>query len=61
MDPIKDDGLLYSERLKSVGVQVEVKYYEGFHGILSLVDKINGFQLARQMLTDLVAYIKTNL
>ncbi len=61
MDPIKDDGLLYSERLKSAGVEVKVNYYDGFHGILSLIDQTHGFQLAREMLSDLVAYIKTNL
>ena len=61
MDPIKDDGLLYSERLKRAGVQVEVNYYEGYHGIVAEIDEISGYQVARAMLDDLIKYIKANI
>ena len=61
MDPVKDDGLVYSERLKSAGVSVDVKIYDGYHGILTQIDQVNGYQVSRDMFEDLVKYIHLNL
>ena len=61
MDPIKDDGLIYSERLRQAGVPVQVNLYDGFHGIVSQIDDTIGFQLARDMLNDLVNFISINV
>lgn len=62
IDPIKDDGLIYSERLRNAGVKVDVKYYENaYHGIIQMINKNSGFQVARDMVADLVDYIRTNV
>ncbi len=62
MDPIKDEGLIYSERLRNAGVKVNVNYYEyAYHGIIQMMNKSNGFQVARDMLNDLIDHIKVNV
>jgi acetyl esterase/lipase len=61
-DIVKDEGLLYAERLKQAGVEVEVAFYErGFHGIVGIVDPIIGFEIARQIQNDLFRYLNLNL
>ena len=62
MDGLKDEQLLYAERLKSVRRKVEIAYYkDGFHGMAPLIDSERGFKLSRKMLNDLAEYIKQNV
>lgn len=61
-DSLKDEGLLYAQRLKKAGVNVNLKFYEnGFHGIISLIDHYVGYELARKMLDELIDYLKENI
>jgi neutral cholesterol ester hydrolase 1 len=61
-DAIKDEGLLYAERLREAGVDVHIEFYENaFHGIAGLVDKKLGYEKARQMQNDLIDYLQQNL
>jgi len=58
-DPLKDEGLIYSERLKRNNVSVEVAYYEdAFHGILPYLDSENGYKISRKIFDDLASYLK---
>jgi acetyl esterase/lipase len=62
-DPIKDESLLYAERLKRAGVNVELMFYDNdaYHGICSQIDKKHGYQTARDMQNDLIRYLSENL
>lgn len=61
-DSLKDDGLLYAERLKSAGVDVDIAFYDlAFHGIVSLVSQRFGFRKAREIQQDLINYLRINL
>lgn len=61
-DGLKDEGILYSERLRDAGVDVSVKFYEnGFHGIALLVGELTGYELANLMIKDMVDFMKENL
>ena len=61
-DELKDEGLLYAERLKENKVDVSVRYYEkGFHGFMTLVGNLTGIQAARDIQYDLIEYMKLNL
>ncbi len=58
-DPLKDQDLLYAERLKEAGVPTHVAFYENaFHGSALLTSAL---EIARQMQADLVNYIKANI
>lgn len=62
MDGLRDEQLIYAERLKSVRRSVEIAYYEnGFHGIAPLVDPNWGFKLSKKILRDLVEFIEKNV
>ena len=57
-DTLKDEGLIYAERLARAGVDVTVKYYPGaFHGV------INFHQLTKTKMIskDLISFIKENI
>ncbi len=59
-DLLKDDGLLYAERLRRAGVDTRVKYYESsFHGVSQNVGRVYGARVARDMLADLVEEIRS--
>jgi acetyl esterase len=46
-DPLRDDGLAYAERLRSVGVQVTAVHYDSMmHGFVSLADFLDDGQAA---------------
>lgn len=62
MDGLKDEQLLYAERLKSVNRPIEIAYYKnGFHGMAPLISSKWGFELSRKMLSDLAKYISKNI
>lgn len=62
MDGLRDEQMLYAERLKSVKTKVEIAYYKSaFHGIAPLVDSKWGFEVSRKMLDDLANYINQNV
>ena len=57
-DELKDDGLLYVERLKQANVDVKVAFYEkAFHGMHCLIQQ-SGFQSARDIQNDLIEHLK---
>lgn len=61
-DTLKDEALLYAERLRKAGVPVKVAFYEdAFHGIASMVHEVYGYKMARDMQNDLIKYIEENL
>ncbi|CAF0757928.1 unnamed protein product, partial [Brachionus calyciflorus] len=61
-DSLKDEGMLYAERLRKAGVDVKIQFYEhGFHGMASLVSESTGYDLAKVMLNDLIEYLQFNL
>lgn len=61
-DTLKDECLLYAERLKEAGVDVHLAFYENaFHGMANLVTTTFGFEKARLMQKDLIEYLKVNL
>ena len=60
-DILKDQALIYAERLKANGVEVEVAFYENaFHGIAPFIDDISGYNSSRTMFNELVMHINQN-
>ncbi len=58
-DLLKDETLLYAERLREAGVPVHVAFYENaFHGIASFP---SSFSVAKQMQDDLISFIKSKI
>ncbi len=54
-DPLKDEGLLYAERLREAGVPVTVAFYEdAFHSQATLT---SSFPIARQIQSEILSYI----
>ena len=61
-DELKDEGLLYAERLKENNVDVSVRFYEkGFHGMATMFFKNLHFNEARIMQNDLISFISQNI
>jgi acetyl esterase/lipase len=61
-DRLRDDAFIYEGRLKRVGVPVIHNHYEHtFHGSLGFTDGPITLDVSRQMISDLVDYIKKNL
>jgi acetyl esterase/lipase len=61
-DFLKDEGLLYAERLKQAGVEVETAFYEkAFHGIAVMVKRPFSYKIARVMQQNLIKYLEKNL
>ncbi len=61
-DMLKDQILIYSERLRANGVPVEVAYYENaYHGMVPFIDEHSGYELSRIIFNDLVKYINDNI
>ena len=61
-DTLKDQGLIYAERLKANNVPVQVAYYENaYHGMVPFIDSVTGYSLSRKMVDDLVKYIQENI
>ena len=46
-DPLRDDGLLYADRLREAGVEVSLIHYDGMmHGFVSMADLMDDGQAA---------------
>jgi acetyl esterase/lipase len=63
MDSLKDEAIIFSERLKKAGVAVEVAYYEtGYHRMINATQKNIYFnRISSAMVDDIVRYIHRNL
>jgi hypothetical protein len=54
--------LLYAERLKKAGVEVNVAFYEkAFHGIMGFTHDLFGYEIARAIENDMINYLRLNL
>ena len=61
-DNLKDEGLLYAERLKKAGVEVHVAFRErAFHGIMGFTHGLYGYDIARDIEADMIRYLRINL
>lgn len=62
MDGLKDEQLIFAERLRSAGVPVNLDFNEeGFHGIATMLDPTLGLKLPYALLDNVVKYIELNL
>jgi acetyl esterase len=56
LDPLRDEGEAYAERLRSLGVTVTVTRYEGmFHGFLSFADLLDDGRRALEQIASALA------
>lgn len=61
-DELKDENIIYAERLRKNGVEVKIAFYEdGFHGLIVSVNKDTMNRIALEMVEDLIKYIKENI
>lgn len=61
-DPLRDDGLLYTDRLKKAGVKVNLSYCKGHpHGFMAPKHSILSFQGADKEWEKIYTYLKENL
>jgi acetyl esterase/lipase len=58
-DVLKDENLIFAERLKRNGVQVDIAFYEKiFHGGALFIEDLN---ISRNILDNLIEYIRQNI
>jgi acetyl esterase/lipase len=61
-DGLKDEGLIYAERLRRNNCQVKVAYYENaFHGILPYMDENYGYKISNRIFDEMTDFIKNNV
>jgi acetyl esterase/lipase len=61
-DAIKDEQFMFAERMRKNRVKLEFKYYEKcYHGMVTNVDKTNGYKYSMQILDELIDYLKSEL
>jgi acetyl esterase/lipase len=61
-DRLRDEAFIYGGRLKRTGVSVVHNHYEHtFHGSIGFLSGPFGLDIANEMVTDVVKYIKENL
>ena len=61
-DTLKDQCLIYAERLKANNVPVKIAFYENvYHGMVPFINNKTGYGLSRKMSDDLIEYIKENI
>jgi acetyl esterase/lipase len=59
MDILKDEGLIYAQRLRNVGVPVEIAYYKStFH---SITQQVGVFSIVDLIIEDMAKYIERNI
>ncbi|XP_002736532.1 arylacetamide deacetylase-like [Saccoglossus kowalevskii] len=58
-DVLRDDGILYAERLKEAMVKVTLNNIaDGFHGMLSMAYETSGFEVGRRAKRDIATFAK---
>lgn len=61
-DVLRDDGIMYVTRLRAAGVEVTHEHYEeGFHGAMMFTTWPTDFQIAHQIIGNLVKWFEENL
>ena len=61
-DVLRDDGLIYYQRLLKAGVDVHLAHYqEGFHGMIFFFKGPIPFQVGIRAMNDLVDFLKQHL
>ena len=61
-DVLRDDGILYAERLLLAGVPVTWKHYpNAYHGFLAFIEEPIKTQIGLRAMDDLVQYLKAEL
>lgn len=60
-DILKDEGLLYADRLKKAGVDVHIEFYKGSTHGFAHSTREEEFELSRTMQSDLIKYLEANL
>lgn len=61
-DELKDEGLIYSERLRRNGVNVDVVLYDkAFHGMIAAISDMFYSTVAKKMVDDLIDYLRKNV
>ena len=62
IDELKDEDIIYAERLRKNGVNVKIAFYEnGFHGMITFIHKDLLNTTASIMVDNLIQYISENL
>ena len=59
-DVLRDEGFLYSERLRSAGIPVKYKNYKSFHGFVTMATEGGPARTDEgdEAFADIVQYIK---
>jgi acetyl esterase/lipase len=61
-DGLKDENLIFTERLKQAGVPVQVAFYDKcYHAMVPFIDETTGYKLSNKILDDLAEFINKNV
>jgi acetyl esterase/lipase len=60
IDILRDDGFIYAQRLRKLGLQIEHSHYKNlFHGVFGLLHGPIEFEIAHKLLKTVVHHIHT--
>jgi acetyl esterase/lipase len=60
IDILRDDGFIYAERLRKLGLKIEHSHYKNlFHGVFGLLHGLIEFEIAHKLLKTVVNHIHT--
>ncbi|XP_029472042.1 arylacetamide deacetylase [Rhinatrema bivittatum] len=60
-DVLRDDGVMYAQRLKKAGVQVTHDHYDTFHGVLLFVSSPANLSIAHKMRNEYINWLNEKL
>ncbi|XP_024134008.1 neutral cholesterol ester hydrolase 1a [Oryzias melastigma] len=61
-DVLRDDGLMYAQRLRDVGVSVSLEHLEdGFHGAFSFITWPMDFEVGKRAVRSYITWLQNNL